>query len=358
MYDPTESSTSLTVDILPEDSQPQPSDFLDNQLSGNSPVMQDIFALLRKVAPTSASVLVTGESGTGKELIARAIHVMSPRKNFPFVAINCAAFPEGLVESELFGHEKGAFTGALERRTGCLELANGGTLLLDEIGELPMLTQAKLLRVLDDSRVRRIGGKSEIQLDVRVVAATNRNPAEVVRSGNFRLDLYYRINVFQVSLPPLRERLADLPVLCDALVAVLNRRHDRRITGIHPEVLEHFGQYSWPGNVRELRNVLETAVILAGTGVLTTDHLPAIFAPPAAARESVEPIDSRRGARPGVVALPLGTTVEQGERALIQFTLQHTNYNKSRAARILGISPKTLHCKLREYGTESKVARA
>jgi transcriptional regulator with PAS, ATPase and Fis domain len=315
-------------------------------------------ALLRQIAPTSASVLITGESGTGKELVARAIHGLSPRRDGPFVAINCAAFPEGLVESELFGHERGAFTGAVERRIGCLELAHGGTLLLDEIGDLPMLTQAKLLRVLDDSRVRRIGGRSEIQLDVRIVAATNRNPEEGVRKGQFRQDLYYRINVFHIAMPPLRHRLDDLPALCDALIASLNRKHDRQVTGIDADVLDYFQQYGWPGNIRELRNVLETAVILTGQGNLTIEHLPARFAPTAGIREIADPSEPARAAKPGIVALPLGTTVEQAERALILFTLQHTNQNKSRAAKILGISPKTLHCKIRQYRLQSQAAGA
>ncbi len=329
-----------------------------SDLTAGTPEMSKIFALLRQVAPSCASVLITGESGTGKELVARAIHSHSPRRDGPFVAINCAAFPEGLVESELFGHEKGAFTGAVERRIGCLELAHGGTLLLDEIGDLPLLTQAKLLRVLDDSRIRRIGGRSEIQLDVRILAATNRHPEDGVRNGQFRQDLYYRLNVFHISMPPLRERLADLPLLCEALVANLNRKHDSRVTGIQPEVIERFRRYPWPGNVRELRNVLETAVILAGEGLVTTAHLPAKFAPGPCVRELPEAIDGQRALQPGIVALPLGTTVEQAEKALIEFTLQHTNNNKSRAAKILGISPKTLHCKIRQYRMQSQAAVA
>ncbi|PYT14988.1 MAG: transcriptional regulator [Acidobacteria bacterium] len=327
---------------------------------GTTPEMQKIFALLNKVAPSCASVLITGESGTGKELVARAIHSLSPRRAGPFVAINCAGFPEGLVESELFGHEKGAFTGAVERRPGCLELANGGTLLLDEIGELPIQTQAKLLRVLEDSRVRRIGGKSEIQLDVRILAATNRNTEQIVRSGHFRQDLYYRLNVFHIQLPPLRERKGDLPVLCEALLASLNRKHERHVTEIHPDVLECFAQYGWPGNVRELRNVLESAVILVGEGMLTTEHLPVKFARGPCVRESSgfqEPSKPAH-AKDGVVALPFGTTVEEAEKALIQFTLQHTHNNKSRAAKILGISPKTLHCKIKQYRMQSETVGA
>jgi DNA-binding NtrC family response regulator len=328
------------------------------ELDGESPEMVKIVNLLRQIAPSSASVLITGESGTGKELVARAIHNLSPRRDGPFVAINCAAFPDGLVESELFGHERGAFTGASERRIGCLELAHGGTLLLDELSDLPVLTQAKLLRVLDDSRVRRIGGRAEIQLDVRILAATNRNPEDAVRKGQFRQDLYYRLNVFHIAIPPLRTRLTDLPALCDALIASLNRKHDRQVTGIDGDVTEQFQQYTWPGNVRELRNVLETAVILTGQGTITTEHLPARFVPGPGVREVSDAVDMPSPAKPGIVALPLGTTVEQAERALIQFTLQHTNQNKSRAAKILGISPKTLHCKIRQYRVQSQAAGA
>jgi DNA-binding NtrC family response regulator len=325
-------------------------------LAGGTPEMLRIFSLIRQVAPCSASVLITGESGTGKELVARAIHALSGRASGPFVAINCAAFPDGLVESELFGHEKGSFTGAIDRQIGCLELANGGTLLLDEIGELPVQTQAKLLRVLDDARVRRIGGPAEIQLDVRVLAATNRDPAEVVRTGHFRQDLYYRLNVFQIELPPLRDRRDDLPVLCDALIAALNLKHARRVKTVHPEVMECFRQHSWPGNVRELRNVLETAVILARGETLAAEHLPEKFTGLAESEG-----DSKSGAPPvrrGMVSFPVGTTIEQAEKSLIQLTLLHNNNNKSRAARMLGISAKTLHCKLKQYRAETRAVAA
>jgi DNA-binding NtrC family response regulator len=313
---------------------------------GATPAMQKLFWLIQQIAPSTASVLITGESGTGKELVARAIHALSPRKNGPFVAVNCAALPESLVESELFGHERGAFTGAIDRRAGCLELANGGTLLLDEIGDLPMPAQAKLLRVLEDGRVRRIGGKNEIQLDVRVLSATNRNPDQ------FRKDLYYRLNVFQLAAPPLRERKGDLPLLCDYLLDTLNKKHHCRVVQIHPDVMEKFQQYSWPGNVRELRNVLESAVILKGEGTLTLAQLPAKFAPHAGVSQPAEAVAG------DVVTLTLGSTVDQAERALIEFTLQHTNNNKTQAAKILGISLKTLHCKIKRYKALSHVEAA
>src|SRR5277367_4445062 len=243
-------------------------------LVGACAPMQQVYSMIRQVAPSKAAVLVTGESGTGKELVARAVHHLSPRRGGPFVAINCAALPETLMESELFGHEKGAFTGAVERRAGCFELAQHGTLLLDELAEMPVGTQAKLLRVLEDSRVRRLGGKNELSVDVRVVASTNKVLEEALRKGELREDLYYRLNVFQIHLPPLRQRESDLPMLTDALIGSLNVKHSCRVTEVTPEVMEAFRRSSWPGNVRELRNVLERGVIVAGEGEITMNHLP------------------------------------------------------------------------------------
>src|SRR5260221_11608791 len=231
-------------------------------LVGPSKKMQEIFRLTELVAPSTASVLITGASGTGKELVARTIHELSPRRPKPFVAINCAAIPETLMESEIFGHEKGAFTGAMERRTGCFELAEGGTLLLDEIGEMPVGTQAKLLRVLEDHRLRRLGSKVETTVDVRVVAATNKIPEEAVAGGQLRNDLYYRLNVFNLHMPPLREHKQDMPQLVEALLADMNAKHNRQVTGIHDSVLQLLMGHNWPGNVRELRNTLERAVIV------------------------------------------------------------------------------------------------
>jgi DNA-binding NtrC family response regulator len=313
-------------------------------LVGRSALMRGVFSLIRQVAPSKAAVLITGESGTGKELVARAIHSLSPRSGGPFVAINCAAMPETLMESELFGHEKGAFTGALERRAGCFELAQNGTLLLDEIGDMPIATQAKLLRVLEDSRVRRLGGKSEMLVDVRVIASTNKVLEEALRKGEIRDDLYYRLNVFQISLPPLRARMDDLPILVEALLGDLNKKHNCRVVDLTPEVQEQFRRHSWPGNVRELRNALERAVILAGEGVIELRHLPANFSRAAAAPKAEEEGD------PTQVRLRLGSTIDEAERLLIERTLQHTRNNKTRAAEILGISLKTLHNKLKEYG--------
>ncbi len=314
---------------------------------GTSPQMQQVFSIVRQVAPSKASVLVVGESGTGKELVARAVHHLSGRRGGPFVAINCAALPETLMESELFGHEKGAFTGAIERRAGCFELAQHGTLLLDELAEMPSGTQAKLLRVLEDSRVRRLGGKSEMYVDVRVIAATNRNLEEALKKGSLREDLYYRLNVFQIELPPLRDRMSDIEVLCDTMITNLNRKHSCNVTAVSPDVMDAFHKHLWPGNVRELRNVLERAVIVAGEGPILLAHLPFDFGALSGSRANLRLFE------PEGVHLPVGTTVDQAEKALIQATLLHTKNNKTRAAEILGISLKTLFNKLKEYGSET-----
>lgn len=314
------------------------------ELTGESPAMQEIFHLLQQVAPTSATILITGESGTGKEIAARTIHKLSPRRAGPFFAVNCAAMPEALIESELFGHEKGAFTGAVDRRAGCFEIAKGGTLLLDEIGDMPLPTQAKLLRVLEERKVRRLGSSKEVDLDVRVLASTNINLKDAASKGKFREDLYFRLNVFEVELPPLRRRKQDIPRLAENLLHTLNAKYDCRVTDLSPEVRALFQSYDWPGNVRELRNILERAVILAGGGTVAAGHLPRGFAGTAV---------------PAVVELPAATTkavlapgmtIAEAERALIELTLDHTGNNRTRAAEILGISTKTLFNKLREYG--------
>jgi len=313
-------------------------------LVGPSKKMQEVFRLIEMVAPSTASVLITGESGTGKELVARTIHSLSNRKAKPFVAINCAAIPETLIESEIFGHEKGAFTGALERRTGCFELAEGGTLLLDEIGEMPIATQAKLLRVLEDRKLRRLGSKTETAVDVRVLAATNKPPEEAVARGQLRNDLYYRLNVFNLHLPPLREHKEDVPDLVQALMADMNQKHNRTVSGVSDSVMSAFQAYAWPGNTRELRNTLERAVIVCDGALVEPKHLPPGFGqvmPRAPVQEA------------NAVRLGVGTTVDEAERLLILKTLEATNNNKTRAAEILGISLKTLHNKLKEYGAQS-----
>src|SRR5258706_886764 len=310
------------------------------ELVGSSPQMKDIFSLIERVAPSNVSVLVTGESGTGKELVARALHDLSSRRNKPFVAVNCAAIPETLIESEIFGHEKGAFTGAIERRTGCFELAEGGTLLLDEIGEMPVGTQAKLLRVLEDHKVRRLGSKVETAVDVRVLAATNKIPDEAVAAGELRQDLYYRLNVFNINMPALREHKDDIRDLVKSLLAEMSKKHERKVADVSEAVLNLFQGYSCPRNVRELRNTLERAVIVCEGGLVETKHLQPGFG------QTVHPTVHD----PDAVHLGVGTTVEEAERQLILKTLQATTNNKTRSAEILGISLKTLHNKLKEYG--------
>ena len=313
------------------------------ELVGSSAKMQELFRLIELVAPSTASILITGESGTGKELVARTIHSLGSRKSKPFVAINCAAIPETLIESEIFGHEKGAFTGALERRTGCFELAEGGTLLLDEIGEMPIATQAKLLRVLEDRKLRRLGSKTETSVDVRVLAATNKEPQEAVARGQLRNDLFYRLNVFNIHMPPLRDHKDDLPDLVTALLRDMNEKHGRHVAGVSDTVMNSFAAHAWPGNVRELRNTLERAVIVCEAAIIETRHLPPGFGD-VAPRLPVQ--------EPNAVRLGVGTTVGEAERLLILKTLEATHNNKTRAADILGISLKTLHNKLKEYGAQ------
>jgi len=308
------------------------------ELVGKSESIRKIYFLIEQVAPSSASVLITGESGTGKELVARTIHKMSPRHDKPFVAINCSAIPESLMESELFGHEKGAFTGAATRRQGCFELADTGTLLLDEIGEMPALLQAKLLRVIEERAVRRLGSRKEIQVNVRLLAATNRQPQQAVSEGKLRDDLLYRLNVFGIHLPSLRERKEDLPILAQHLVAQLAERHGRPARFMSSAALEALQFHSWPGNVRELRNVIERAVIICSGPQIERHH----FAP--------YPIEQRERLRnEDTLSLPVGTPLEEVERQMIMRTLQKTKNNKTRAAELLGISLKTLHNKLNLY---------
>ncbi len=309
---------------------------------GNSRPMREIFTLIEQIAPSNVSVLITGESGTGKELVARTLHELSPRKPRPFVAVNCAAIPETLIESEIFGHEKGAFTGAVERRAGCFELASGGTLLLDELGEMPIGTQAKLLRVLEERKLRRLGARTEQDVDVRVLAATNRDPLQAVSEGHLRSDLYYRLNVFHIHMPPLREHMDDLPSMAEAMVQEMNQKHNRRVSGLGPSILSRMMSYDWPGNARELRNTIERAVILCPDGApLDAGHLPPAFGKAQAAAAQL--MDA------SIVPVRVGTTVDEAERMLILRTLESTGQNKTRAAEILGVSLKTLHNKLKEY---------
>jgi transcriptional regulator with PAS, ATPase and Fis domain len=283
-------------------------------------------------------VLVSGESGTGKELVAQTIHQLSPRAAQPFVPLNCAAIPDTLLESELFGHEKGAFTGAFARRQGAFELANRGTLFLDEIAEMTPATQAKLLRVLQERSFRPLGGQREQSVDIRVIAATNLEPSEAVRQGKLREDLFYRLNVFAIRLPPLRERKGDVPLLVQAFLREFSARNGRAIAAVSDRAMEILERHSWPGNVRELRNVIERATIVAKSDVVEPADLPPLahVGAPAAGGPSLTP----------------GTTVDEAERQLIELTLEHTGGNKTRAAEMLGISLKTLHNKLNRMKDE------
>ena len=310
-------------------------------MAGNSPQMLEVYRLIEMVAPSTASVLITGESGTGKELVARNIHLRSKRSEGPFIAINCSAIPETLMESEIFGHEKGAFTGALERRLGCFELANGGTIFLDEIAEMPAGTQSKLLRVIEERKFRRLGSKFEIDVDVRIVAATNKQPLKAVESGELRNDLYYRLNVFSINLPPLRDRLGDIPILTEALIRQLNKKHDKNVKGTTDRVLKMFSTHNWPGNVRELRNVVERSLIVCDKDLIEDKHLPVLE------QREVAPSSNS-------LAIPVGTTVAEAEKQLIYKTLEFTENNKTRAAEILGVSLKTLHNKLNLYDSEAQ----
>ena len=322
------------------------------QLRGKSARMREVYKLVEQVAPSTVSVLIVGESGTGKELVARTIHDLSPRHRGPFVAINCAAIPRELIESELFGHEKGAFTGAIARKSGCFEMAHHGTLFLDEISEMEEAVQAKLLRVLQEQSFRRIGGSETITSDVRVLAATNRDPRQAIAERKLREDLYYRLNVVTIDLPPLRDRVEDIQLLVRAFLDEISEQHDGPAINLEAETVVILERYNWPGNVRELRNALERAVVL-GSG---PDLRPADL-PPEVLSGAVAPVragDTNGGAESpggaGQFTVRLGVTVDDVERELITRTLRHVGGNKTRAARILGLSLKTIHNKARKYG--------
>jgi DNA-binding NtrC family response regulator len=316
------------------------------ELVGNSETMQQVYLLIEQVASSSASVLITGESGTGKELVARTIHNLSPRRNAPFLAVNCSAIPDTLMESELFGHEKGAFTGAVSRRHGCFELANTGTLMLDEIGEMPTLLQAKLLRVIEERVVHRLGSRKDIPVDIRILAATNKEPHGAVRDGTLREDLLYRLNVITIHLPILADRMEDLPLLAQHLVTTLSAKHNRPARFISPAALDALRYHSWPGNVRELRNVLERAVVICSGEQIERHH----FAP--------YPFEQRQRLRAeDTVTFPVGTPLDEIERQMILRTLDKTGNNKTRAAELLNISLKTLHNKLNGYRARGLVSK-
>jgi len=310
-------------------------------LVGRSAAMRRVLTTIERIADASASVVITGESGTGKELAARTIHQLSSRRSNPYVGVNCAAIPETLMESELFGHERGAFTGADRRREGCFEAANGGTLLLDEITEMKIELQAKLLRVLEEQRVRRVGGNTEVALDVRVLAASNRDVAQAVRDGKLREDLYYRLNVLTIDLPPLRERKEDLPLLVQNFVQHYGARNNKELVGVDEEALGALQAHPWPGNVRQLRNVIERAAVICQGRVIHRSDLAQEF-------QSIANVEG------GYVKVRIGSTLEDMERELIARTIEFSDGNKTHAAQILGVSTKTLYNKLERYRKEGE----
>jgi DNA-binding NtrC family response regulator len=306
-----------------------------SNIIGRSAEMRQVFELVRQVAPARTSVLITGESGVGKEMIAEALHYSSPRKDKPFIKLHCAALTETLLESELFGHEKGAFTGAIARKRGRFELAHMGTLFLDEIGEINPTVQIKLLRVLEEKRFERVGGEETVEVDVRLIAATNRDLPAAIAKGSFREDLFYRLNVVNIHIPPLRDRKDDIPLLMAAFLREFSQENGRPIEGIEPKARRALVNYSWPGNVRQLRNSIESAVVLCKGNVITLEDLP----------------PGIRGEQGGeAVRLAVGATLAEAEKELIRSTLAREGGNKSRAAEVLGIGRKTLHRKLQEYG--------
>ena len=303
------------------------------QLIGRSPQMRRVYEMIDRVAPTNATVLIQGESGTGKELVARAIHYRSPRKDKPFVKVNCAALPEDLLESELFGHERGAFTGAVSKREGRFELADRGTLLLDEISETSPAFQAKLLRVLQEQEFERVGGSKTIKVDVRVIATTNKDLKQAIREGKFREDLYYRLNVLPIYLPPLRERKEDIPLLVQHFLEKYSRQNGLRIKSLSKKCLDMMMQYEWPGNVRELENVIERAVVMSEGETIFPENI-----------SLSSPVQKMS------LSFPEEITLEEMEKRLILHTLQRTGGNRTEAAKILGISVRTVRNKLKKYG--------
>lgn len=308
-----------------------------SSIIGAGTEMRRIFDVVRQVAATKASVLITGESGVGKELIADAIHNLSNRKEKAFIKVHCAALSESLLESELFGHEKGAFTGAIARKRGRFELAHLGTIFLDEIGEINQSVQIKILRVLQEKKFERVGGEETLEVDVRIVSATNRDLKKEIAEGRFREDLFYRLNVVNIHIPPLRERKEDIPLMASAFLKEFAEENGKTIEGIDPKARSALYNYSWPGNVRELRNCIESAVVMCKGSVITCDDLPPGI---------------RSGAEDNYIKVSLGTNMADAEKEIILGTLNHLRGNKSKTAEVLGIGRKTLHRKIKEYGIE------
>ncbi len=320
---------------------------------GSSDRMQEVFETIRQIAPTRANVLIEGESGTGKELVANAIHNTSPRKDGPFIAIHCAALAKTLLESELFGHEKGAFTGAVSQKAGKFERANGGTLFLDEISQVDLDIQVKLLRFLEKWEFERVGGTKLLQVDVRLITATNMDLAQMVSERRFRDDLYYRLNVINLKLPALRERKSDIPILIKAFMAEFSSQNNKRITSIEPEAVNILTNYDWPGNVRELKNVIESAVVFARSEQISLPDLPPQLRGLKVSSIAGIGVSSDAPVEPKIL-LPPGTSLQEAEKMLIEETLRNNKFNISQAARVLQISRRTLHRKINEYRIRTK----
>ncbi len=306
-------------------------------LVGKSRSMQRLFEEIEMVANTDANVFIVGESGSGKEVVANTIHSLSRRRVKPFIAFNCGAISPTLIESEIFGHEKGAFTNAIKRREGYFEVAKGGTVFLDEITEMPIELQVKLLRVLEEGRFRRVGGNEEINIDARIIAASNRDPQKAIADGKLREDLYYRLNVFPIEVPPLRERLEDIPLFAHFFLQKLNETEEKKVENIEPDFVEALQQYDWPGNVRELRNVINRAFIMSRTNSLTIDCLPDKL------------LGGGKHRSKNTMTIPLGQPMEEVERVVIEETLHMTDGDRRKTAEILGISYKTLYNKTKKY---------
>ena len=313
---------------------------------GSSPQMLSLVERLKRIAPTDATVLIQGETGTGKELVAQAIHQNSPRKNKPFVALNCAALSENILESELFGHVRGAFTDASSDRMGKFEYANGGTLFLDEVGDMPTPTQIKLLRVLESGEITRVGSNAPVRVNVRILSATNRQLEEAIASGSFRSDLYHRLKVVTIAIPTLRERAADIPLLIEHFVRQFSRRHGKSIKGVSLAARIKLGSYAWPGNVRQLRNVVASMVVVDCDETLDVDDLPLELNPGAAVSPAAAAAAGETQA--GLAAL-VGRPLEEVERLFIAETLRLTGGNREQAAEMLGIGERTLYRKIKEY---------
>jgi two-component system, NtrC family, response regulator HydG len=307
---------------------------------GNSPVIREIHSMIHLVSDSATPVLITGESGTGKDVVARLIHMKSPRADLPFIAINCAAVPRDVFENELFGHEHGAFTGATSMKPGYIEMADKGTLFLDELAEMDTDTQAKLLRMIETKTFRRLGGKSEMNADVRMLAATNIDVPHALETGGMRMDLYYRFSVIEIHLPPLRDRKEDIPLLIDHFLTVFCQKHRKPPKRFSTEAMKALLQYNWPGNIRELRNLVERIVILTPGVVVQADVLP------------IRVVDTQRS--DNSITIPIGTTLDAAEKEIILGTLSSVNNNKSKAASMLGMSRKALYDKLKRYGAASE----